>query len=61
LVKDGRCEHPVHHPVLNSAPNNNNQMIGWSVVATRIGLLAALLVVSAFLATRAFDSYQRSL
>lgn len=37
------------------------QKIDWSVVATRIGLLAALLVVSAFLATRAFDSYQRSL
>ncbi len=33
----------------------------WGVVASRIGLLVALLLVSATLATRAFTKYQRSL
>jgi len=37
------------------------EKIDWSLVLTRIGLLTALLLVSAFLATRAFDKYQRSL
>ncbi len=37
------------------------QKIDWSLVAGRIGLLAGLLVVSAFLAARAFARYQRSL
>jgi ABC-2 type transport system permease protein len=37
------------------------QKIDWGLVATRIGLLTALLLVSAFLATRAFARYQRSL
>jgi ABC-2 type transport system permease protein len=33
----------------------------WGLVASRIGLLVALLLVSATLATRAFTKYQRSL
>jgi ABC-2 type transport system permease protein len=33
----------------------------WSLVASRIGLLAGLLLVASFLATRAFSAYQRSL
>ena len=33
----------------------------WSVVASRLGLLAALALVMAWLATRAFRTYQRSL
>jgi ABC-2 type transport system permease protein len=37
------------------------QKIDWGLVAGRIGLLAALLAVSAFLAARAFARYQRSL
>lgn len=35
--------------------------IDWGLVAGRIGLLAALALISAMLATRAFASYQRSL
>jgi ABC-2 type transport system permease protein len=35
--------------------------VDWGLVASRIGLLAALLVVCATLATRAFGTYQRSL
>ena len=37
------------------------QKIDWGLVAGRIGLLVALLIVSAFLAARAFARYQRSL
>lgn len=37
------------------------EKIDWGLVGTRVGLLAALLVVSAWLATRAFGAYQRSL
>ncbi len=37
------------------------EKIDWSLVLTRIGLLTALLLASAFLATRAFAKYQRSL
>jgi ABC-2 type transport system permease protein len=33
----------------------------WSTVATRVGLLVALLLVSTVLATRAFRAYQRSI
>jgi hypothetical protein len=33
----------------------------WGLVAGRIGLLAALTLISAMLATRAFASYRRSL
>jgi ABC-2 type transport system permease protein len=33
----------------------------WAVVWSRLGLLAALAAVMAWLATRAFGSYQRSL
>jgi ABC-2 type transport system permease protein len=33
----------------------------WSVVWSRLGLLAVLATVMAWLATRAFGSYQRSL
>ena len=37
------------------------QKLDLSLVASRIGFLAALLLLAAFLATRAFASYQRSL
>jgi ABC-2 type transport system permease protein len=37
------------------------EAIDWGLVASRIGLLAALVVVSAAFATRAFGAYQRSL
>jgi ABC-2 type transport system permease protein len=37
------------------------QKIDWSLVASRIGFLAVLLMVAAYLATRAFAEYQRSL
>jgi ABC-2 type transport system permease protein len=37
------------------------QKIDWSVVGTRIGLLAALALLCATLATRAFTRYQRQL
>jgi hypothetical protein len=37
------------------------QHISWGPVASRIGLLVALTIVCASLATRAFASYQRSL
>jgi ABC-2 type transport system permease protein len=33
----------------------------WSLVGSRIGLLALLLVLSGTLATRAFGAYQRSI
>jgi ABC-2 type transport system permease protein len=36
------------------------QQADWSLIATRFGLLAALLIVSATFATRAFGAYQRS-
>jgi ABC-2 type transport system permease protein len=35
--------------------------IDWGLVAGRIGLLAALVVLCAWFATRAFATYQRSL
>jgi ABC-2 type transport system permease protein len=35
--------------------------LDWGLVATRVGLLAALVVLSAAFATRAFGTYQRSL
>jgi ABC-2 type transport system permease protein len=35
--------------------------LDWGLVATRVGLLGALVVVSAAFATRAFGTYQRSL
>jgi ABC-2 type transport system permease protein len=37
------------------------EQINWGLVASRIGLLLALLIVAAALATRAFTKYQRSL
>ncbi|MGO9974568.1 MAG: ABC transporter permease [Solirubrobacteraceae bacterium] len=37
------------------------QKIDWGLVASRVGLLVALLVVAATLATRAFNKYQQSL
>jgi ABC-2 type transport system permease protein len=36
------------------------QNADWSLIATRIGLLTVLLIVSATFATRAFNAYQRS-
>ncbi len=53
-----------HNPVnwaVEGARSAAMQKIDWSAVASRIGMRAALLVVSAFLATRACDRYQRSL
>jgi ABC-2 type transport system permease protein len=37
------------------------QQADWSLIGTRVGLLAALLVLSATFATRAFRAYQRSI
>jgi ABC-2 type transport system permease protein len=37
------------------------EKIDWSLVGTRLGLLAALMLLCAILATRAFGAYQRSL
>jgi ABC-2 type transport system permease protein len=37
------------------------EKIDWGLVAGRVGLLAALVILSAVFATRAFDAYQRSL
>jgi len=37
------------------------EQVDWGLVAGRVGLLAALVVVSAVFATRAFETYQRSL
>ena len=37
------------------------QSTDWNLVATRIGFLAALLLISTILATRAFRAYQRSI
>jgi ABC-2 type transport system permease protein len=37
------------------------QQTDWNLVATRTGLLAGLLLVSAWLATRSFRAYQRSI
>jgi ABC-2 type transport system permease protein len=37
------------------------QSADWTLIATRVGLLAGLLVVSAAFATRAFRAYQRSI
>jgi hypothetical protein len=54
----------VYNPVnwaAEAARSAAMQKINWGLVAIRIGLLTALLLVSAFLATRAFDKYQRSL
>jgi len=36
------------------------QQTDWSLVASRVGLLAGLLLASATLATTAFRAYQRS-
>ena len=37
------------------------EKIDWSLVGTRLGLLAALMLLCGVLATRAFGAYQRSL
>ena len=37
------------------------EQIDWGLVAGRVGLLAALVVLAAVFATRAFGTYQRSL
>jgi ABC-2 type transport system permease protein len=37
------------------------QHIDWGLVASRLGLLVALVLICASLATRAFSAYQRSL
>jgi ABC-2 type transport system permease protein len=51
------------NPVNWAAEASRSVAIGgtdWGLVASRIGLLAALLVVATVLATRAFGAYQRS-
>ena len=53
-----------YNPVNWAAQAGRSAAIGpmdWSLVGTRVGLLAALLLLSSFLATRAFRSYQHSL
>jgi ABC-2 type transport system permease protein len=37
------------------------QHTDWSLVASRTGFLVALLLISAWLATRSFRAYQRSI
>jgi energy-coupling factor transporter ATP-binding protein EcfA2 len=52
------------NPVNWAAQAGRSAAIGpadWPYVGQRIGLLVALLLVSSFLATRAFRAYQRSL
>src|ERR1700754_4534099 len=44
-----------------AAPNATPQSFDWGLVGLRLGLLAALCALAAFLATRAFSVYQRSL
>jgi ABC-2 type transport system permease protein len=44
-----------------AARNATTESFDWGVVAGRIGLLAALLVLAAWFATRAFTVHQRSL
>jgi ABC-2 type transport system permease protein len=44
-----------------AARNATTEAFDWGVVATRVGLLAGLLVLAAWFATRAFGVYQRSL
>ncbi|HWK25804.1 MAG TPA: ABC transporter permease [Solirubrobacter sp.] len=44
-----------------AARSATTDAFNWGVVAPRVGLLAALLVLAAWFATRAFGSYQRSL
>jgi len=44
-----------------AARSASTDTVDWGLVASRVGLLAALLVVCATLATRAFGTYQRSL
>jgi ABC-2 type transport system permease protein len=53
-----------YNPVNWAAQAGRSAVLGptdWSLVASRVGLLAALVVVAALLATRAFRAYQRSL
>jgi ABC-2 type transport system permease protein len=44
-----------------AARNATTQSFDWGLVGLRLGLLAALCALAAFLATRAFSVYQRSL
>jgi ABC-2 type transport system permease protein len=44
-----------------AARNATTQSFDWGLVGLRLGLLAALCALAAFLATRAFGVYQRSL
>ena len=53
-----------YNPVNWAAQAGRSAAIGpmdWSLVGTRVGLLVALLLLSSFLATRAFRAYQHSL
>jgi ABC-2 type transport system permease protein len=52
------------NPVNWAAEASRSAAVGsldWGLVATRVGLLTALVVISAWFATRAFNVYQRSL
>ena len=44
-----------------AARGATTEAFDWGVIAGRVGLLAALVVISAWFATRAFTVYQRSL
>ena len=44
-----------------AARNSTTESFDWGVVAGRVGLLTALVVLAAWFATRAFGVYQRSL
>ena len=64
LVPDWIRTISTFNPVNWAAEAGRSAAIGkfdWGLVASRVGLLAALLVVSATFATRAFGTYQRSL
>jgi ABC-2 type transport system permease protein len=53
-----------YNPVNWAAQASRSAAIGkidWSLIGSRIGLLAVLLLVGSFLATRAFRAYQRSI
>ena len=64
LVPDWIRQTSTFNPVNWAAQAGRSAALGpsdWSLVASRIGLLVVLLLVSSFLATRAFRAYQRSL
>jgi ABC-2 type transport system permease protein len=59
-IRDVSRYNPVNWAAQASRSASIDKM-DWSLIGSRIGLLAALLLISSFLATRAFRAYQRSL